>query len=213
MRFEYDVMYDCGKIMCFVGNSYPHQVFLDIFQSKRPTEVVSYEDILDKDPVWFQQRQFMSVLSDRPMQIKIVRELEKHNVDWFSLIGTTSCVAPDAHIGKNVHLAHYSYVYFGGSHIGDHCSITTHCALSHGVKLDEFCFISPFCYLCFCELGKGVVVGHRSSVFGRDGDPIKIAEFSNLLMESRVNMSLDRTGTYHGHRLQNNISSLDKKIL
>jgi acetyltransferase-like isoleucine patch superfamily enzyme len=209
---NYQVLHDQGRIMCYIGNTLPNQMYHNHYSKHRPSELLRFEEVLEKDSSWFQERQFMVANTDVSFRRQVVEGLAKFSPHYFSLVSNNTTVGVDTKIGHNVVINDFNFLW-DNVVIGDHCTITTHCTISHGTVIGNFCFIAPYSYICFTTLGQGVIVGLRSSFIAKPDALVQVADWTNFVMDSRVNMSIVKSGTYRGHKLIAQETSLDKKIL
>lgn len=210
---EFNILHDTNKPLCFIGTSYMNQQFYNHFKTSRPAELITWEDALTKSQEWFDARQFHAALSHTGFKKQVVESIAGFSPDYFSVIGGSSFVDPFAKIGKNVYIYGLSVVASGDVVIGDHTIITAQVVVSHGSIIGEFCFVSPFGYTCFCTLGDGVAMGHRSSISGRRDNPISVAAWTSLTMNSTVTKNIDVAATYYGNRFVSKENSLEKCII
>lgn len=208
----FHVLHDSGSTLCFVGLTKANRILHKYFKNKRDVEIVSFEDAQTKDQAWFDARQFMTIPADIALKVKIVEYINSRNGQWFSVVDHSNDIDEDQIVGRNVFISCYNTIS-SNTIIRDHVYISCYCTISGGVDLGEFAYIGPYTYCCFTKFGKGTMIGIRSSFVPKPDDPIETADWCNFLMESRINMSIDRSGTYKGHRLQSDETSLDIKIL
>ena len=209
---HYNILHDQQRILTFVGNTYHNNNLYNSFKTIRPCEKVTLEDAQNQNKDWYQQRQFMCAVTNIAFKNLVVETLNKHHVEWFSVVHSTNCIQDNVVIGKNT-LVNYHNVISEDASIGDHVTISNFCTLSHEVTIGNMCHLSPYVYLCFTNLSKGVCVGLKSSFPGKPTLPITVTEWTNILMESRITKSLPEPGTYAGNRCINSETSLETKIL
>lgn len=211
MNLEYQILHDRSLPMAFVGDTFHNHTLYDYFQSRRPCEHISLEQALERDDDWYHNTQIMAVVTNVSFKKTLAQSLGARPVQWFSVVSTNTMLHHRIKIGMNTLINSYN-VFYDDCRIGDHCTLTNYVMLSHEVVVGDMCHISPFTYLCYTELKSGVVVGIRSSFPGRPNDPLVIAPWTNVLMESRLTRSIIESGTYAGNRKVNDESSLDAKI-
>lgn len=209
---HYNILHDQQKTLTFVGNTFHNSNLYNNFKQIRPCEKITLEQAQDQSTDWYKQRQFMCAVTNISFKKLVVETLNKHNVKWFSVVHSTNCIQDNVTIGKNT-LINYHNVISEDATIGDHVTISNFCNLSHNVFIGDMCHLSPYVYLCFTTLLNGVCVGLRSSFPGKPTSPMTIAEWTNILMESRITKSLDQSGTYAGNRCINSELSHETKIL
>jgi bifunctional N-acetylglucosamine-1-phosphate-uridyltransferase/glucosamine-1-phosphate-acetyltransferase GlmU-like protein len=154
----------------------------------------------------------MCAVTNVAFKKQVVDSTAGFNPDWFSVVDQSNSIAPDVEVGKNTLINLFNSIY-AGAVIGNHVTITNFNSLSHGVIIDEMCHISPYTYVCYTHLGKGVCVGLRSSFAGKPDKPISVTDWCNITMDSRITESITKTGTWYGNRRVNSQSSLDVKLL
>lgn len=208
----FDVWHDLGRILCFVGETMSNRRYYEWYRHLRPTEIITFEEAQIKSQDWFDQRQFMCSVTDVGFKKSVVDGLSTFNPHWFSLVSKHASLGNNVKIGYGTSVNDFNFVWDNVT-IGDHVIVTNHAVLSHGTAIGDYCFITPYCYFCFTTLGQGVVVGLRSSFVPKPTSPIHVADWTNFLMDSKVNNSIIEAGTYQGHRLKSSITSLDQKIL
>jgi len=208
---DYNIMYDNGKILCLVGVCAGSDLLQSNLSRVRACEKYSYEDLLDKDQAWFDQRQFLCPVVQMAMKKTIVEFLDTKNVNWFSAIGKSNQIAPDVKIGKGALLYGMSWYNHGNVVIGNHAHIIPMCTISHETTIGDYCFIGPFCYTSFCTIGAGVSISQRAMIQGSAESKVLIPDWCNIIMDSRINMSLPQSGTFQGHRMRSPETSLDIK--
>lgn len=183
-----------------------------MFSQSRESEIVTLEELDDKDQDWYDQRQFITSSADLNLKLAIVERIDRFGGDWFSLVSDQASIAPDAVIGKGVSIFEFTHLHTYGVIVDDHVFVATGCMLSHQTHIGKYSYICPYTYTCFTTFGQGNYVGLRSSFLGTADSAITTADWSNFLMESRVNMSLTESGTYQGHRLRSIDTTLSRKI-
>lgn len=208
----YNTLHDQKKIITLVGNTFMNRTLFEYFRQQRPVEQVSLEDAVSRDEGWFLDRQFFCGANNIDFKKIVADKLSKKNASWISVISTKSDLSPDAQIGGNVFVNHFT-VILDDAKIGDHCTVAPHAMLSHGVEVGPCSHIAPYCYLCFSRLGQGSCLGLRSTFTAKKHSPIQIADWCNFYVDSRVTASIDKSGTYFGQRLIGNANSLELNIL
>jgi len=209
---NYRILYDLDRRLCFIGDTWHNHTQHRYWSQFRPSELVSLEHALVQSPDWWQQRQFMCAVTNVAFKKQVVDAVSFQNPAWFSVVENSSGICHNVQIGKNT-LINFHNVIYDGTEIGDHVTLTNFLMLSHQVKVADMCHISPYTYLCYTTLMPGVCVGLRSSFPGKPSDPIQIAAWSNLLMDSRVTKTIDASGTFFGNRQRDTLTSLQVKIL
>lgn len=212
MYLEYEILHDHGLPMVFVGDTFHNHSLYNYFKNVRSCHHIRLEEAMEQDDDWFHSHQLMAIVTDVKFKKILAESLESRPVKWFSAVGKNNVLYHGIRIGVNTLINHFNVLY-DDTVIGDHCTITNHLAVSHDVRIGDFCHVSPFSYLCFTTLGKGCVVGVRSSFPGKPTCPITVADWTNVLMDSRVTKSLEISATYSGNRVFDESTSLTKKIL
>jgi acetyltransferase-like isoleucine patch superfamily enzyme len=190
-----------------------NQQFYNYFKELRSTELVTWEHALTKPQAWFDARQFHAAISNTGFKKQVVESIAGFSPDYFSIIGSSSFIDPGAKIGKNVYIYGLNVLTSSDICIGDHTIVTTQTVISHGTIIGNFSYVSPFVYTCFCTIGDGVAIGHRSSIIGSINAPISVADCTNLITNSIVTKNIDVAATYYGNRLVSKENSLEKCIL
>lgn len=208
---DYNILYDSGKPICFVGDTYINKVIYSSFNDRRTCELIKYEDLLDRDQLWFDQRQFFCTSSTLPFKEQVVAKLDQHSVQYVSFVEKSTNVGTNVTIGHNTCIQGYSSL-FDGVQVGNHCHLVAYITLAHDSILENFCYICPYSYICFTTLGKGVVVGLRSSFVPLPNNRLTVPAYTNFLMNSVVNKPIAIPGTYYGNRRMSEETSLTYKI-
>lgn len=209
---NYEILHDLGRPLCFIGDTWHNHTQHRYWSGFRPSELVSLEYAVAQASNWWSQRQFMCAVTNVAFKKQVAEAVTVHGPAWFSVIEQSTDICHDVEIGRNT-LINFQNVIYDGTNIGDHVTLTNFLMLSHKVKIQDMCHVSPYSYLCFTTLLPGVCVGLRSSFPGKPDAKIEIAAWSNFLMDSRTTQSIELAGTYFGTRRQSNNTSLDRKIL
>jgi acetyltransferase-like isoleucine patch superfamily enzyme len=210
---KFNILHDTGKSLCFVGTSYMNQQFYNYFKELRSTELVTWEDALTKPQAWFDDRQFHAAISNTGFKKQVVESIAGFSPDYFSIIEVSNVIDSSVKIGKNVYIHGLNFFTTGDIVIGDHTTITTHTVISHATTIGSFSYVCPFVYTCFCTIGDGVAIGHRSSIIGSNNTPISVVDWTNLITNSIVTKNIDVAATYYGNRFVSKENSLEKCIL
>jgi UDP-3-O-[3-hydroxymyristoyl] glucosamine N-acyltransferase len=208
---QYDVMYDNGKPMCFVGHTKYNAMLYEYFKSKRDCCILRVEEIT-QDIV--DTCQFICAVSNVKFKKYAVDILAKFNPHYFTIIGNNNNFSK-VNIGQGTYIQHNNVAVCEEVVIGDHCTVTSFITLSHHAHIGDYSHISPYCFINFADIGVGTVLGLHTTVMG-SGDPleiIKTPDYSNFLMRSEVKKSLPNTGTYYGHKYISSQPSIAYKIL
>ena len=209
---NYEILHDLERPLCFIGDTWHNHTQHQYWSGLRSSELVSLEHAMIQAPHWWAERQFMCAVTNVAFKKKVSEAVSDHDPSWFSVIERSTHIGHDVHIGKNT-LINFQNVIYDGTDIGDHVTLTNFLMLSHKVKIQDMCHVSPYSYLCFTTLRPGGCVGLRSSFPGKPDAGIEIAAWSNVLMDSRVTQSIHTAGTYFGNRKRDPLASLDVKIL
>ncbi len=208
---DYNILYDNGKTICFVGDTYPNHVIFNSLKDQRPCELIRYEGLAGKTQEWYDERQFFCTSSTLPFKQKIIATLNQFNVSYVSFIEKSTVVSSNVSIGYNTCIQSHCSLYDGVS-IGNHCHLVTYITVVHESIIENFCYICPYAYICFTTLGEGVVVGLRSSFVPVPPERFVIPEYTNFLMNSSITKPVTVTGTYYGNRRTSDETSLTYKI-
>jgi acetyltransferase-like isoleucine patch superfamily enzyme len=190
-----------------------NQQFYNYFKTSRPAELVTWEYALTKSQEWFDARQFHAAISNTGFKKQVVESIAEFSPDYFSIIGSSSFIDSGVKIGKNVYIYGLNVVNSGDISVGNHTIITTQTVISHGTIIGDFVYVSPFVYTCFCTIGDGVAIGHRSSIIGSNNAPISVANWTNLITNSIVTKNIIKSATYYNNRVLTKENSLEKCIL
>lgn len=210
-NLEFNLLYDNGKKLIFVGGCFMHLQLFRYFSGVRDCEIVKLEEIDNKSQDWFDSHQFITLVAEISFKKLVVDTLKKFNPHYFSIIGSKNHISNNVTIGYGTYMNDFNVV-LDDCIIGDHVLITSHNQLSHNVIVGDFCHIGPFTQLLFTNLGNGCYLGARTSILGSKADPAKITNYCNFLINSTVNDSIATPGTYYGKRLMDTQTSLDRKI-
>ena len=212
---DFDVIFDTGRITTFVGNSYFNQG-LKTYMGRygKTTELVTIEHALEQNQQWFDDRQFFTTVSSIAFRKNIVDSLQPFNPNWITVVGTNT-VDPfyDLNqLGKGVFLYGHNYVTDDSVSIGNYSIITGAC-VSHGTKVGNFCYLSPWCYSSYTTLGDGTCLGTGTYLFGRRDNQLEITNWCNIVAGSRVTKNILYPGTYLNNKTINSQSSMENHIL
>lgn len=210
---KFRVVHDQGRQLCFVGLGVMSRRIAEEFQSHNAI-TVSLEDLNSKNSEWFASKQFIVITSDVAFKKNVTAQIDRNNGHYFSLVHKDSEISDQTHIGVGT----FVYVYTQtlpneNAFIGNHCFISSHCVIAHDVKIHDFCHLSPQCYINLCDIQEGVVVGVQAKIAGQFNHRISIAPYSNIMMNSMVTKTLEKSATYYNNRLVNRGTSLDHRIL
>jgi NDP-sugar pyrophosphorylase family protein len=200
-------LHDNGSIKCLIGQG---TLSTCIKYALGDVEHVSFEYVKLQTYDWIAQRQFILGTSDVKFKQEIVAWLDQHQAHYFSLIGCSNVISAGTMIGHGTFINLYNDL-MSDSIIGDHCVITTHCQLGHGVEIKNFSHISSYCYLNNIVLGQGTVFGLRTTAAGPEHK--KIPDYCNFLMNSVITDSYEHAGTYYNKKKISNQNSLLHRIL
>lgn len=208
---DYTILYDSGKPICFVGDTYANHFIYSTYKDLRSCELVRYEDLADKPQEWFDARQFFCTSSTLPFKEQMVATLDQHSVQYVSFIENSVKVGNNVSIGHNTCILGYTTL-FDDVKIGNHCHLVAYITLAHDSELKDFCYICPYAYICFTTLERGVVVGLRSSFVPLPNNRLTVPSYTNFLMNSVINKAIPESGTYFGNRKMTAETSLTYKI-
>ena len=209
---NYKILHDLGRPLCFIGDTWHNRTQAHYWHNQRPCETVTLEHCLQQSQQWWDERQFMCAVTNVAFKKKVAELTTRFIPSWFSVINETSCTGYDVIVGRNTWVNCFNTIY-DSNIIGDHVTISNYVQLSHHVQIGDMCHISPYSYLCFADIGRGVCMAMRCAVPGKPGNRISVCDWANVLMDSRITRSITVPGTWYGNRKLNNQSSLDVKIL
>lgn len=213
---HYDFLHDRGLIPCVIGRSMMAHSIGNILAQQSICEHHVLEDLLDRDQDWFDQRQFIVLVSDVSFKIKLVDFLKQKNAHFFSLVNQYNCISPDTVIGQGSYIGGFNSMEVNSVEIGDHVIIGTHNTFGHHCRIGDHCHISHHGFFGFCEIGQGTVVGSQVIIVPPSkmlNTNIEIADYSNILSQSLITHSLSGTGTFYSKRRVSADTSLDQRIL
>lgn len=212
MNAQYQIYHDLGLPIVLIGDTFHNHTLEKLLADTRSVQRVSLEHALHQSDQWYQDHQFMAVVTTASFKQKLKQSLENRPVRWFSVVSKNTLINSGVQVGFNTLINHFNVIY-DDAIIGDHVTLTNFCQISHDVKIGDLCHVSPYGYLCFTSLGKGSCVGLRSSFPGKPDALINVAPWTNIHMDSRVTRSIHTSGTYYGNKKINDQCSLDIKLL
>lgn len=210
----WNILYDQGKDLCFVGDTGLNRQCMDMLFDRR-CETVTTEELEEKNQEWFDNRQFISVTGDIIVKEKAVNVVSKKNGHFFSLVGKNNAIHPKTKIGVGSFINEYNDL-LGESIIGDHVIVSCFCQFGREVTIENFCHISSYVYINNCHISKGVAMGLRSCVLGpkfTETDTKHIIDYCNLMANSVVTKNIDKPGTYFGNRFVNGMTRHEYRII
>jgi acetyltransferase-like isoleucine patch superfamily enzyme len=201
---RYDILHSLGKNKVIVGRT----AYNDSLARYLNCEIYSIEDCQSQGSAWLEDCEFLCATSNILFKKQISTQLQ---VDWFSMIGSSSVVESADNIGRNVFVGDFNYLA-ASCFINDHCTVSYHCDLNHEVNVGKFCHIGPQCVLAHATFQGECFLGINCCVFAYPKNPISICRDVNLVMDSRVLRSIEKSGTYHGNRRIDGRGSNEKFI-
>ena len=212
MPRRFNILHDDGRDICIVGKSYVNKMVFDIVKSQRKILLLTFEECQQQPISFFEDHQFFSTSSTMSFKKTMIDWLSTKDASFISLVDSSSVIDHDVTIGRNtVILDHNSLM--PGITIGNHCHVVNHAHIVHETSISDFCYICGYCYLCFTHLGTGSVVGLRSSFVPKPPIKLDIPPWTNFLLNSAVNRSINQPGTYFGNRKINDQTSLTYSIM
>lgn len=214
LKNNYEILYDNGKILCFVGYSGLGKSCYELMASHRASELCSIEHVLAQDQSWINDRQFIVISSDVKFKQDCVTKLQK--VHFFSLVSKSNYFNPSVKIGQGTWISTFNTFEIGNVVIGDHCCIHTHNTFGHECTIGDYCNIGHWGFYGNCNIGTGTVIGIRVFLTNTDTTsyaPIQIPAYCNIMSESRITKDLAQAGTYCHTRKVNELTSLQHRIL
>lgn len=207
------ILHDIGRPLCFVGSSVLSRHMMKLLVGQRTVVTYSLEHLEQQSKDWLSQYQYIILSSDLVFKMRAVEFLQQHDAHFFSMIHDSSLsLNSDVKIGQGTLVSSWVDMLCGEISIGDHCVLSSYIQFGHYVTLEDFTHISAYCFLNNCRIGRGTVVGLRSSIMNRT-DTTHIPPYTNLMMNSVVTDSLPTTGTYLGKKRVNSDTSLQHRIL
>ena len=209
-QLDFDVIYDNGKILCFVGIGFTNTTLSHFFGSQRSTELWKFEDI-PLDPAWYQQRQFMVSSSNLGFKKQTVQHISALGGEFFSVVAGDNHIGYDVKIGRGSVVKDYNTLLDGAT-VGNHTTITHYVTMSHESSIGDYCHIGPYTYTVYSDIGSLNYVGIRSSFLGNANKNITVVDGCNFIIGSQVTKAVLDSGTYHGNRRLDQRGSLDHRI-
>lgn len=206
---DYQILHDNGSIYCLIGKGLLADCIRSSLES-RDVEHVSFEYVRSQDANWIGQRQFLVGTSAVKFKQEVVEYLDKYHAHYFSVIGKINSISSKTRIGGGTFINMFNNLLHD-TIIGDHCVITTHCQISHNVVVGDFSHISPYSYLNNVKLGKGTVIGLRTTTTNKS--QIEIADYCNFMLNSIITDNITQSGTYFGDKKTSSQSSIEHRIL
>jgi len=206
------LLHDLGRPLCFVGDTYYNQLLFDQFKKIRLCVQFRIEDIESHDQAWFDQYQFMCSVSNVQFKHMVADRLAHRNIEYFSVVGDYNVFSGSQTIGKNTFINCFNF-FQPNVIIGDHCTITTHTAISHHANINSFSHISAYCMINHAVLEQGCCIGVRSTVLGKPDQLTVIPPHTNVMAGSVITKSLPMSGTYYNKRKVSDQTSLTHKLL
>ena len=212
-NINYDIVDGYNKPLVFVGVSYFNKMLHKYFADKGVTSAITMvEDIENNNQQWFDDHQFICVSSNVRTKRFITGKIAKYNPDYFSIIGSNNYFL-NLPIGKGVYIEHNSMAMWDNCSIGNHCSILSPVQLGHDVRVNDYCHVSGFSFLAFCEVGEGNCMALRTSFLGNEFDHLSTAANCNFMTGSVITKNITEPGTYYGNRRVNGETSITMEVL
>jgi carbonic anhydrase/acetyltransferase-like protein (isoleucine patch superfamily) len=212
---QYEILYDNGRPLIAIGLGSLSSTVFSILPKSR-TQQLSVEDVLDRGQSWFDQHQFIVCTSDVVLKQKVVSHLKDKNAQFFSLVGTQNNIPRDTKIGTGTFINCFNDMSSGPIEIGSHCIITCFNHFGHGTYINDYCHVSSYCFISQCKIGTGCVIGVKTNLVGgwdSISQPIALAPYTNVMMNSVITKSIEQAGTYYSNRKTSSETSLEKRIL
>lgn len=209
---NYTILHDNGLPLCFVGDTLYNHMLYTYWKDLRPCLHVTVEEAETHTQDWFDQHQFICIVSNVAFKRTVVEKLSRYNPHYFSVVGSENNFN-HVDIGVGTFIQHYNIAIWNNIKIGDYCTVTSYNTLGHDTTIDNFCHVSAYCFLTYTTLQPGNLLAIRSSFLGRPDKRIDIAPNCNFMCNSTVTKNVTKTGTYFGHKMVSQESSLTYKIL
>ena len=209
---NYRLLYDLGKPTVLIGYSVYHQNLLRDLSKMVPTEMYSLDQICNHDDQWLQDRQFFYASSNMAWKKNIASVLNHKSIDWISIINANSEIDESCTVGRGVWINNHN-ILMDTCSIGDHSVITNQCLLGHYVSVGDFCHIGPRCFLSWCDIGLYNCLASNCTILGRDqSNKISTVDRCNFKLNSCINKSITKAGTYQNKTLVDKRDSLEHKL-
>ena len=189
---QYEILHSLGKKQVIVGRT----AYNNSLARYLNCEIHSIEDCQSQGSAWLEDCEFLCATSNITFKKQISTQLQ---VDWFSMVASSSVIECEDNIGRNVFVGDFNYLA-ASCFVHDHCTVSYHCDLHHDVNVGEFCHIGPQCVLVYATFQGECFLGINCRVFAYPENPISICRDVNLVMDSRVLRSIEKPGTYHGNK-------------
>lgn len=193
------VVHDKGKPVCLIGDTASARRTKAALAHSHTVEIARLEDVIDRSPVWYSQRQFLAITSDIELRLNIMSALQSRQLDWISVVGQHNVLHPDTKIGHGVFVGNFNDMSSENIAIGDHSHVSCYCQFAENVVIGEYCFVSGYTYINNCVLGTGCVIGLRSTIC-KLGSQTVIPAYTNFLANSMVTKPILESATYFGNR-------------
>ena len=207
---DYDILYDNGKPLCFIGESYLNTELHNFFKSSRDSKILRYEDI-PKAQEWVDSHQFITTLANIKLKKLIIDQLAEFTPSYFSICGKKNHIGHGVDVGRGAFICDFNLI-LDNAVIGDHSIITTYTTLSHETNIESFCHIGPYTQVMFANVKTGCYISARTSIVGMKHNPLIITDHCNFLINSTITKNITISGTYYGNKRINYETSLDTKI-
>ena len=211
LNSDYIILHDKNKILCFIGTTHVGQELYQSFNATRRCEQVQYEEILNKDQQWVDERQFIVPATTIAFKKMVVDGLEKFNPDYFTVCSPQAKIGPGVSIGRGSVVNAFNQITTRVQ-IGNHAIVTHFVHIGHKSVVGDFGHLSPYSQLLNSTLGEGCFLSGKTSVIGKHDSPVIIAPYCTFLFGSTVTKSISASGTFYDNRKINNLTSLENKI-
>ena len=209
---QYDLLYDNGAELVFVGDTFYNHHLTNHFSSFRRCQIVQIEDIENNSQSWFDNHQFMSAASNVKTKYFLTERIAKMNPHYFSVIGSGNNFY-NLDVGYNTYIQNYNTAIFGDATVGNHCTIGNYNILSHQTSIGDYCHVSSYSFINFSRIDNGNCVALRTNILGKPDAVLNITDHCNFMINSVVTKSIKIPGTYFSNRRQSGKTSVDYDVL
>lgn len=212
-NISYQILRDHNKPLAFVGNTYFNAMLHKYFSAQgKDSTLLSVENAQTMNQEWFDSHQFICVSSNVATKRMVVDGIAKFKPDYFSIVGSNNLFL-NLPIGEGSYIEHNTTAMWEGCSVGNHCTILSYNQIAHDVTINDFCHISGYSFLSYCEIGRGNCMALRTNILGDLKQPISTADNCNFMINSVVTKDVTETGTYFGNRRVKDDTSLNYDIL
>lgn len=211
---SFNILHDNGKPLCFVGVGNMSKSIYSFFHDHNNSIIIGYEEVEQQSTEWLQQYQFIVITSDVALKMKMVDQLTKQGVHFFSLLHKYNAVSPSFKCGKGTLVCAFNSMDVGDIVVDDHVIVCTHNTFGHDLHIHDFCHVGHHSFLNHANIGQGSVLGINVDILPSEmNQTIVIPEYCNIMSYSMITNSLPDSGTYYKTKKVSPDTSLTKRML